>query len=147
LIRTESVYTSIYAACPAMSPLAPLVFALTQTASSNGADSVYRLNPTADGLAIGISTLLTVTPYALASHWITPRCPCDPSEINSLDRGAVGNHSRAADVASDTTVALAILVPLAADALDQSFRRPFWEDGAVLLQTVMVNNAITTIAK
>src|SRR3954470_21459202 len=31
-------------------------------------------------------------------------CPCDPSGINGLDRGTVGNHSAAAGIAANVTV-------------------------------------------
>src|SRR5258707_1386145 len=40
-------------------------------------------------------------------------CPCDPSGLNALDRGTVGNHNHAAGLAADVTVyGIMVALPL-----------------------------------
>jgi len=69
-------------------------------------------------------------------------CPCDPSGINALDRGTVGNHSAAASVAANVTVyGVMAALPLA-DVLDLGFGRTWGEDLMVYAETVAVDTAL-----
>ena len=48
--------------------------------------SVYQLNPPADAAIIALGSLGVILPYAFENQLISRRCPCDPSEVNALDR-------------------------------------------------------------
>ena len=93
------------------------LLALSLNLSSTPA-SIYRISwPLDTAITVG-GTAAIVVPYALSNQLITPRCPCDAGEVNSFDRGAIGNHSQSADVASDVTVGLVWVAPLVVDAFD-----------------------------
>jgi membrane-associated phospholipid phosphatase len=69
-------------------------------------------------------------------------CPCDPSGINALDRGTVGNHSAAAGVAANVTVyGVMAALPLA-NLLDVGFGRTWGEDFVVYAETLAVDTAL-----
>lgn len=110
---------------------------------------VYHVKPSVDipvtlGVAMG-----SLFAYLYAGNLITPRCPCDPNEVNGFDRGAIGNTSDAARALSDLTATAAIAVPLIADAvaLKQGGRRAFTDDAIVFMQTLAVNSALVSVAK
>ncbi len=113
--------------------------------SAGGA--VYDVSPAVDGSVIGGAGVLVVGAYALSSRLITPRCPCNPSEVNGFDRWVIGNHSDLADVVSTVTVALAVAAPLALDATQVSSLRTYLEDATVLAESLAVTGALVTIAK
>lgn len=85
-------------------------------------------------------------PY-LFPHLITPTCPCDPASVNRFDRIAIGHRSAAAATASDVTVALALALPPAADALRLGLGAPLAADLVVLAETLAVNSALVVAAK
>ena len=69
-------------------------------------------------------------------------CPCDPSGLNALDRGTVGNHSAAAGVAANVTVyGVMAALPLA-DLLDLGFGRALGQDLMVYAETLAVDTAL-----
>jgi len=69
-------------------------------------------------------------------------CPCDPSGINGIDRGTVGNHNKAAGVAANVTVyGVMAALPLA-DLLDVGFGRTWGEDFLVYAETLAVDTAL-----
>lgn len=108
---------------------------------------VYQLRLGVDAPVIAASALAITVPTLLASEIIHRRCPCDPSEINGLDRGAVGNHSAFADVTSDVTAVLAMAGPPFLDLLDLGAGEAFYADAAVFAETLLVNGALVEIAK
>jgi len=109
--------------------------------------SVYHISPKVDlPVTIGAS-LGIVLPYAFADRLIKPRCPCNPQEVNSFDRGAIGNTNPFAGSLSDATARAVIILPLVADAFDVGVSPPLMEDGAVFIQTLAVNGALVTAAK
>ena len=63
--------------------------------------SVYSVEPWIDGPLIAAGTLAVVIPYAYASLLITPRCPCDPAEVNAFDRHVIGNSNAFLDSTSE----------------------------------------------
>src|ERR1051325_9914805 len=71
--------------------------------------SVYRFSPPRDLAIAGLAGSAILIPYAFSSHFITPRCPCDPASVNSFDRGAIGRTSRFGAVAADVSVGVAVL--------------------------------------
>ncbi len=111
------------------------------------ATSIYRVWPWTDAAVIGGASLAVALPYAFSAKLITPRCPCDPSEVNALDRGAIGYHSDFADHLSTATVAAAIAGPVLYEAFDLGLSTPFAEDMVVLGETLAVNGALVTLAK
>lgn len=73
-------------------------------------------------------------------------CPCDPAGINRFDRGTVGNHSAAANIAADITVYGAMgMLPLF-DLLDLGWGRVWAEDLMVYAETLAINTALQNAA-
>ena len=69
-------------------------------------------------------------------------CPCDPSGINGLDRGTVGNDNKAAGVAANVTVyGVMAALPLV-DLLDVGWGRTWGEDFVVYAETLAVDTAL-----
>ena len=126
--------------------MVPLLLLLLQTPNPH-AGSVYRVSRKVDTPVTIVASLATVLPYAFANRLITPRCPCDPHELNTFDRGAIGNRNDFARQLSDITVGSIIILPLVFDARDVQARGPFQEDMLVFAQTLLVNGALTTAAK
>src|SRR5256886_17547104 len=109
--------------------------------------SVYHVSLKVDiSVTLGASLAL-VLPCAYADRLITPRCPCDPREVNAFDRPAIGNKSPIAKTLSDATVGAVVIVPLALDALDIGPSRAWLNDAVVFAQTLVVNGTLATAAK
>jgi membrane-associated phospholipid phosphatase len=109
--------------------------------------SVYRVSARID-LPVTISAVVgIVLPYAFADRLITPRCPCNPQEVNSFDRPTIGNTNSFAGSLSDATVGAVIVLPLVADAFDVGVGHPLMEDGAVFIQTLAISSAVVTAVK
>jgi len=131
----------------------PATSAPEPAASSSAGDrtkakrSIYRVSPIADGAVIAAGVLGIVLPYSLSASLITPRCPCDPNEVNSFDRRSIGNSSDAADVISLLTTALALGGPPLLDFLDVGSTPAFLEDMTVFAEALAVNGALVTLAK
>lgn len=109
--------------------------------------TVYRLYPAIDAPVMAGAALAITVPTLLAEEIIRKGCPCPRSEINGLDRGAVGNHSAFGDVTSDVTVGLAMVAPPLLDLLDVGWGDAFQADGVVFAETLLVNGALVEIAK
>jgi membrane-associated phospholipid phosphatase len=109
--------------------------------------TVYRLHPGIDAPVIAGAALAITVPTLLAEDIIRKRCPCDPSEINGFDRGAVGNHNAFADVTSDVTAVLAMTAPPLLDFLDIGAGDAFQVDAVIFAETLLVNGALVEIAK
>jgi membrane-associated phospholipid phosphatase len=73
-------------------------------------------------------------------------CPCDPSGINRLDRGTVGNHNSAAGIAADVTVYGVMAALPIADLLDLGFKRALAQDLMVYAETIAVDTALQNAA-
>jgi hypothetical protein len=108
---------------------------------------VYRLDAAVDAPIMAASALAITIPTLLASDIIRQRCPCDPSEINPFDRGAVGNHSAFADVTSDVTAIVAMAGPPLLDLLDVGTGAAFQTDALVFAEVLLVNGALVEAAK
>lgn len=117
------------------------------TDSKEPIQSEYHLNPAIDAAAITTATLANALPYAFASKLIQPRCPCDPNEVNSFDRGVIGNNNHFLDSLSDVSLSVAVAGPVLLDALDVGINSVFWEDFTVYVETLSVSGAFTTLAK
>ncbi len=109
--------------------------------------SVYRVEPVRDGGLIALGVVGVAVPYTLLNELISQRCPCDPGEVNALDRGAIGNRSHLAYLASDVTVALAVAVPAAVDLWALGLRPELLEDLVVYAQALWLNGALVAFAK
>ena len=109
--------------------------------------SVYRVVPAIDVPVIAAGVLAIALPYAFASDLIHPRCPCNPAEVNSLDRHVIGNHNKVLDDASDATAGIVLVAPLVLDALDVGFSTTLLEDVTVYGEALAVNGALVTAAK
>lgn len=109
--------------------------------------SVYKLNPSVDVAVIASTTAANIVPEIFASDLIKPRCPCNPGEVNSFDRGVIGNNNRFLDSLSDVSVGIAVVAPAFFDALDVGFNHVLAEDLTVYVETLTVSGAFTTLAK
>jgi membrane-associated phospholipid phosphatase len=109
--------------------------------------SIYRVNPAVDAPIILISTLAIVLPTIFASHLVHPSCPCDPNDVNALDRHVIGNRSAFMGTASDVTEALAFAAPLLLDVADVGFTPVLLEDTTVFAEAILVDEAVTTLTK
>lgn len=108
----------------------------------------YHVSPKVDIPVTLGAALASTLPYYYADRLITPRCPCDPAEVNAFDRGAIGNKSPLAMTLSDATVVVAVAGPLVFDAIDLGGLTETWgEDALVFAQTLAVNGALVTAAK
>jgi membrane-associated phospholipid phosphatase len=107
---------------------------------------VYEVRPAVD-LPVTAALLIGAGVPYLVPHLITPRCPCDPHEVNRFDRWAIGHHSAAASTASDVTAAVAVIVPPVADALRLGPTPALGADLIVYAQTLAVNSALVVTAK
>jgi membrane-associated phospholipid phosphatase len=84
-----------------------------------------------------------------------PDCngPCDPSDVNALDRTVIGYDSHGARTASDALLAAGIALPFALDIADVALSAP--ADGAsglaadvlVLAETLTIDVGVTNIVK
>jgi membrane-associated phospholipid phosphatase len=108
---------------------------------------VYRVEPDIDAPVIVAGALAIAIPYALAGDLIHPRCPCDPAEVNALDRHVIGNHNKFLDTVSDATAGIVLVAPLVLDAVDVGPSRALFEDATVFGETLAVNGALVTAAK
>ncbi len=99
---------------------------------------VYQVRLVVDGPIIAVGAAAGLLRTTLASHFVHRSCPCDPSGLNALDRGAVGNHSATAGTLADVTVFMALGVPPVLELLDVGASMAFVEDVTVMSETVMV---------
>jgi membrane-associated phospholipid phosphatase len=109
--------------------------------------SVYKLNPGIDVAVIASTAAANIVPEIFASDLIKPRCPCNPGEVNSFDRGVIGNNNRFLDSLSDVSVGIAVVAPAFFDALDVGLSHVLAEDLTVYVETLTVSGAFTTLAK
>ena len=116
-------------------------------AAATPARSVYAIDPALDVTITGLGIAGVVLPALFAKQLISHHCPCDPAEVNAFDRSAIGNDNRVADGVSDVTLGLALLAPLAADALALHDRRVFYEDALVFAEALAVTGAVVTTFK
>jgi PAP2 superfamily len=124
-----------------------LAVAAPAAAVEAGPVSVYRVTPAVDVPVIVASVAAIVLPGVFASDLVHPRCPCDPGEVNALDRHVIGNHSTFWDTASTVTEVTAIVAPLLLDAADVGFTEVLLEDAIVYGETLGVDEALTTLTK
>ena len=132
---------------PATTPLLLLATLLQGPALPPPAASVYHVSPNRDiAITLGAS-VATLFAYLYADELITPRCPCDPGEVNGFDRGAIGNTNATARALSDLTAAAAVGVPLVLDAIDLGQGKAFVDDAIVFTQTLAINSVLVGATK
>ncbi|MDB4980030.1 MAG: phosphoesterase, PA-phosphatase related protein [Myxococcales bacterium] len=107
--------------------------------------SIYDVRLKVDLPVIGVAAVVGSMRVYLRDRFARRSCPCDPSTLNPIDRGTVGNHSQAALVAADATVYVAIGAPLLGDLLDVGVSRAFTEDLLVVTETLVVDSAVVNI--
>jgi membrane-associated phospholipid phosphatase len=125
-----------------------LAVAAPAAAVQGGPLSVYRVVPAVDAPVIVASALAILLPTLFATDLVHPRCPpCDPGDVNPIDRHVIGNHSAFMETASDVTEVIAIAVPLLLDAADVGFTPVLLEDATVYAEALTIDEAITTLTK
>jgi membrane-associated phospholipid phosphatase len=124
--------------------------ATRSSAAPSAADrhrSVYSVRWPIDVPVSVVGGLMVALPYDLGGGLIRERCPCDPSQVNPIDRGVIGNHSAAANRISDVSVGLALIAPIILDAVDVGTSHDLVEDMLVYAEALAVNGALVTVAK
>ena len=81
----------------------------------------------------------------LGDRIIRPDCPCDPSELNALDRGTVGNNSALAGTLADATVYGTMAVLPLLDLVDLGANRALAQDLVVYVETLAVNSGLQNL--
>lgn len=124
------------------------ISALSLPTSALAADgSVYHVSPWVDGPVIFAASLGSLIPALNDRHLLHARCPCNPGEVNALDRHVIGNDSRTAGVISDVTVGLAVLAPPALDVYALGATQQLVEDLSVYAEVLSVSGAFVTLSK
>ncbi len=124
-----------------------VLFCLCFELNAKEARSVYQISPAIDGTVIAATSLISAIPYLCAPGLINRRCPCNPDEINSFDRPAVGNNSVFARRATDFMVTSAIIGPLIYEYFDVGWNSVLLEDTVVFAEVLAVNSALVTVVK
>jgi membrane-associated phospholipid phosphatase len=123
----------------------PLLLAVVVAAP--GPRDVYELRPAADAAVLAASLLAGGLPSLAKSRLVDERCPCPRDEVPGFDRVALDRSSRRAAAASDWTLALAVAVPPAADALRLGWGPALRHDLVVYAETLAVASALTQLTK
>lgn len=124
-----------------------LVSAVPAIETTQPALSVYRTDPWIDGAVIAAGAAAAILPYALAEDLIGVRCPCDPAELNALDRRVVGNESDLAYAFATLTTGLAMAAPFAVDIADVYHSPAFLEDALVYAETLAISSGAVALTK
>jgi membrane-associated phospholipid phosphatase len=130
---------------PGASPARPRDPAAETSAAPRSA-SVYRVGKVDLAITV-LAAGAAIAPGRIMGPVIRRTCPCEPGSVNAFDRVAIDLDHRAADVASDLTVALAVLTPAIADAFWVGLSPAFREDLLVLTETLAVNAAVVMTVK
>ena len=110
--------------------------------------SVYQIDYWTDASITAAAAVAGAVPYFISGSLITPRCPCDPKEVNSIDRPAIGNNSAGARLASDVTLLSSMALPFMISTFEQGVGTPeFWEDTLVVAQSLAVAGAMVSLTK
>jgi len=112
-----------------LAPAFLLAVAAPSEAIQRAPRSIYRVEPRIDVAVIAVGVLAIALPYAFAKELIHPRCPCNPAEVNSLDRHVIGNHNKVLDDASDATAGIVLVGDHPHGADHQRSRRDGWHSG------------------
>ena len=110
-------------------------------------DSIYQLRPFIDIPVILVGVAGTALPYAFSGSIIDPSCPCDRSQVNGFDRGAIGNDSALAGALTDIGAGLAVAAPVVYELLTVHSYPTVLEDLTVYAQVLAVNGAVVTLVK
>jgi membrane-associated phospholipid phosphatase len=128
---------------PADAPPAPSAPAQsTEPGDEAPPREVYQLH-----LAVDVPVTLVAASSGLVRELFKDQltrktCPCDPSGINALDRGTVGNHDATAGLVSDfTAYGVPLVLPLL-DLLELGAGRAWGEDVVVYAETIAIDTAI-----
>jgi membrane-associated phospholipid phosphatase len=135
-----------------LSPMAARAQATTSTSpadppSPEARGSIYRLHLLADTAIIAAGVFGTTVPFLLSSGVVDTRCPCNPENLNALDRTAVHNHSDTARILGDVLVGVAVVTPAVYELVTVRPMTTTLEDLVVLTEVMAVNGGLVTLAK
>jgi membrane-associated phospholipid phosphatase len=139
-------------------PLAPVlawVLTLAPPASAQTpAPEPYRLSWALDGALLGTGTALFVAGRVAQSRVDEPGCaPCDPDDLNALDRQALGLRSDQARLASDFLRDAVVVLAVVGDVVDVARTRNRLQlsetaaDMTVLAEVFLINDGVTALVK
>jgi membrane-associated phospholipid phosphatase len=106
---------------------------------------VYRLHLAVDIPVTLLAGTLPLLRIVAGDRIIDHDCPCDPSGVNALDRGTVGNNSAFAGTLADATVYGTIAVLPLLDLVDLGANRALAQDLVVYVQTLAVNSGLQNL--
>jgi membrane-associated phospholipid phosphatase len=109
--------------------------------------SIYQLNLLVDISVTAVGAIGTTVPYLASSTFVHPRCPCDPENVNVLDRHAIGNDSDTAGLIGDVTVGVAIAAPVFMELLTVRPTATLVEDLGVYAEVMAVNGGLLVLSK
>jgi membrane-associated phospholipid phosphatase len=109
--------------------------------------SVYRISPLLDTTAIVAGFAVGTLPYIWSDTLVTRDCPCPASEVNAFDRRAIGNDSAVFRMLANGALAVALVGPLAVNAVVLDDHRAWLEDFVVFVEAQAINTALTTASK
>lgn len=106
---------------------------------------LYRLNLAVDVPVTLVAGTLPLLRIIVGDEIIRETCPCDPAEVNALDRGTVGNRSVLAGTLADVTVYGTIVILPLADVAKLGPSRALVQDLFVYIQTLAVNSGLQNL--
>lgn len=133
-----------------VSSLFLLAFCPLSSARAEPEPSPFVVEPFTDGAIAGFGFVAWVVPFLVEQDMPGPRCdPCDPRELNALDRPVPHFDSHAADVGSDVMVAVVPALAVAGTFLSQ----PRWgwrgvaEDMTLIAESVFLTGVLQQIVR
>jgi membrane-associated phospholipid phosphatase len=120
---------------------------LAVAAPAAAGETVYDVRPAVDVPITLAGFAIAGLPYVLGDDLLPHRCPCDPADLNRLDRAFWDRRSDAAGRASDVTLVVAVAAPPVVDALRLGLGPAFGADALVYAETLAVNSALVVGAK
>lgn len=136
--------------------MSPLWLALTLLASAPVSADTQGDRPPDPGARVRLMVDGAVTAGAglgWLALWLShgelarPSCPCEASEVNSLDRPAVDFDWRHGERAADAVAAVSLALSLGGLAAVAPDRRTFAEDALLVAQSMAVTGLLTQGAK
>ncbi len=123
-----------------------------RASASRGARRPYRVDPLVDLLTLSATGSLWVVPEFMLDELIPRgRCPCDPAQLNALDRPTAGVSAPWAATPSNVATFAMLALPAALDIVDVwRSRASAWEwveDAVVMGEALVVTGATHQLAR
>lgn len=152
ILAVRPLRPALVALAAALLPSAALAQSPPPSPPARAAARPYRLHLALDALTIGTSAAMWLGPDASLRELVRlGRCPCDPAQLNDLDRPTAGVSLGDVTLASNVATGVLLAAPVVFDAFDVWRSRgsvPEWvEDTLVIGEALMIGGAINEFAK